>query len=88
MSKGRSTTKVTVKNQECDECDVNVTFDWWYDPGVRYYPDGSGCPPDSGAEVVDYDAADGDLPDWVTDELVCDAFDAAYDSGNIQIDAY
>ena len=75
---GRSTKKLTITHSSGDTVDLNVIYDWWYDPGVRYYPDGSGQPPDGGAEVVSYDEVDGDpLPEWLTDDMVQDALDVA-----------
>jgi hypothetical protein len=76
--KGRDTAIITVYSPEGDECRIEVAYDWWNDPGVMYYPDGSGCPPDSGSEINGYCLeGGGEVPDWVTDDLVQEAFDEA-----------
>ena len=79
MSKGSSTTKLTVRNpQGEDSVELEVAFDWWYDAGVMYHADGSGTPPDSGVEMTSYDGGeDGYVPDWVTDEMVQEALEVA-----------
>ena len=80
MSKGSSTTTLTVRNpQGEDSVELFVAFDWWYDAGVWRYPDGSGQPPDGGVEMTGYGTLDGqeEVPDWVTDEMVQDALEAA-----------
>jgi hypothetical protein len=84
MSKGRSTTTLTVRNpQGEDEVQLEVAFDWWYDAGVRYHADGSGTPPDSGVEMTSFDTTDGKpAPDWLTEDMVQDALEKA------ELDAY
>jgi len=79
MSKGSSTTTLTVRNpQGEDEVQLEVTFDWWYDAGVWRYPDGSGTPPDGGVEMTSFDTTDGEpAPDWLTEDMVQDALEAA-----------
>ncbi len=79
MSKGTSTIELSVRNpQGEDDVALMVTFDWWYDPGVRYFPDGTGYPPDSGMEMVKYETVDGGAPpEWLTDEMVEAALDKA-----------
>jgi len=78
MAKGSDRIKLTVKNDEGDSVDLLVDFNWWRDPGRMYYPDGSGDPPDCGAELTGYCTVDhSDVPDWVTDELVQEALDEA-----------
>ncbi len=79
MSKGSSTTTLTVRNpQGEDEVQLEVAFDWWYDAGVWRYPDGSGQPPDGGVEMTSFDTKDGEpAPDWLTDDLVQGALEEA-----------
>lgn len=78
MAKGTAYTDLTVFSPEGDEFELNVEFKWWDDPGVRYHADGSGTPPDSGMDWVRYTSATAEpIPDWVTDDLVNEAFDKA-----------
>jgi len=87
--KGRSTEKLTVYSPEGDEFEVEATYDWWYDAGVMYYKDGSGCPPDWGVELHGYSPALGkDFPEWVSDDLVNEAFEQAYADGTIGANAH
>jgi len=80
MSKGSSTTTLTVRNpQGEDSVELFVAFDWWYDAGVMYHADGSGTPPDGGVEMTGYGTLDGqeEVPDWVTDDMVQEALEKA-----------
>jgi len=79
MSKGSSTTTLTVRNpQGEDEVQLEVAFDWWYDAGVMYHADGSGTPPDGGIEWSAYATVDdSEAPDWLTPDMVQDALEAA-----------
>ena len=80
MSKGSSTTKLTVSNRQGeDSVELYVAFDWWYDAGVMYHADGSGTPPDSGIELTGFGTFDSkeELPDWLTDEMVQEALEVA-----------
>jgi hypothetical protein len=78
MSKGSSTIKLTVHSPEGDECELSVDFDWWHDAGVRTFSNGDpGYPEDGGTEVTGFEAIDGEVPSWVTDEMVQDALDKA-----------
>ena len=83
MAKGTAYTDLTVSSPEGDEFVVTVEYDWWYDAGVRYHPDGSGTPPDGGTDWKRYTSATAEpIPGWLTDDLV----DAAFDKAEIEPD--
>ena len=68
---------MTVENEYGDTCDVVVTWREWYDEGVRYRLDGTGDPPDGGLEILRWQTVSGQpAPDWVTDEVIEEAFGA------------
>lgn len=83
MAKGTAYADLTVHSPEGDEFQLNVEYNWWYDAGVWYHPDGSGTPPDGGTDWVRYTSATTEpIPDWVTDDLV----DAAFEKAEIEPD--
>jgi hypothetical protein len=68
---------VTSPNGE-DEIEVNVQYDWYYQPGRMYLSNGDpGYPDESEVEITDWDVVDEEKPEWLTDELVQEAFDKA-----------
>jgi hypothetical protein len=79
---------VEVFNEDGDSLKVEVKFEYWHDPGMWTMPNGDpGYPEDSGYNIISVYLASGEpLPDWVTDDLVQEALDAAIESGKIEFD--
>lgn len=64
--------------------EVDVSFDYWYDPGIWYSSDGSGCPPDSGFEIKNWEMSTGeDAPEWLNETLIENALQKAFEDGRI-----
>jgi hypothetical protein len=54
-----------------DYVDVTVSFKYYYDPGKDYLPNGDPGYPSE--ETVDIVKVHGDVPDYITDEMIEDA---------------
>jgi hypothetical protein len=79
MSSGHGTTRLTINSPDKNDfVELEVSYSWWYDAGVRYHADGTGTPPDGGVEVTDFETVGGEPPPlWLTDEMVDDALNEA-----------
>jgi hypothetical protein len=66
---------VTSPNEE-DEIEVTVQYDWYFEPGRMYLSNGDpGYPDEFEAEITEWEVTNEEQPEWLTDELVQEAFD-------------
>lgn len=78
MSKGTNFKIVSVTNPETDETlDLYVRYNWYYDPGQMYMPNGDpGYPSESEINIQDYHISEepnSPIPNWVDDKIVEEA---------------
>jgi hypothetical protein len=66
---------VTSPNEE-EEIEVTVSYNWYYAPGQMYLSNGDpGYPDESEIEITEWETTEEEKPEWLTDELVQEAFD-------------
>ena len=55
--------------------EIEIEFDYHYDPGRYYMPNGDpGYPPEETAEITKI-YNDDKIPSWITEEMIDDMFD-------------
>ena len=95
---GQSTREFTVTSPDGnDDVEVWATYNWYYEPGRRYMPNGDpGYPDSSEVELLEFGTiSDDEQPEWLTFELVQktldnedDLFDDMYDDDDYDEDYY
>ena len=76
--KGSNSRNIWVTSPQDDEVEVEVTvhYDWYFEPGQMYLSNGDpGYPDEFEAEITEWEVTDEEQPQWLTDELVQEAFD-------------
>lgn len=62
-------------DEEGQEFEVDIEFDYYYDPGRQYMPNGDpGYPEEETVELVKVHRKDS-LPSWITDDVIYDKFE-------------